>query len=172
MNASISIDPLNPYARESLGQMPFCMEDLERAELSFRKILEITPLFDGVHYYLGMIKLLRGQTEAVLREMNAEVAENARDSGSSMELYARGQQAESDAALARLKISSSGRWPFGITQAYAFRHDIGHTLEWLEKAYDMRDPDLLINVRGDPLLAPVRNDPRYKAILRKMNLDY
>jgi TolB-like protein/Flp pilus assembly protein TadD len=170
INASISVDPLNPYSRESLGQILFCMGDLDRAEPALRKSLEITPLFDGSHYYLGMIMLLRGQAEAARREVRAEVAENARDSGMSMDFYARGQRSESDAALARLKLSSSDRWPFGITQAYAFRHDVDRTFEWLEKSYQMRDPDLMINLRGDPLLAPLRADPRYSALLRKMNL--
>lgn len=170
INASISVDPLNPYSRESLGQILFCMGDLDRAEPALRKSLEITPLFDGSHYYLGMIMLLRGQGEAARREVRAEVAENARDSGMSMDFYARGQKSESDAALARLKLSSSDRWPFGITQAYAFRHDVDRTFEWLEKSYQMRDPDLMINLRGDPLLAPFRGDPRYSALLRKMNL--
>jgi adenylate cyclase len=170
INASISVDPLNPYSRESLGQILFCMGDLDRAEPALRKSLEITPLFDGSRYYLGMIMLLRGQPEAARREVRAEVAENARDSGMSMDFYARGQKAESDAALARLKLSSSDRWPFGITQAYAFRHDVDRTFEWLEKSYEMRDPDLMINLRGDPLLASLRGDPRYSALLRKMNL--
>ena len=118
-----------------------------------------------------MIMLLRGQGEAARREVRAEVAENARDSGMSMDFYAcGGQKSESDGALARLKLSSSDRWPFGITQAYAFRHDVDRTFEWLEKSYQMRDPDLMINLRGDPLLAPFRGDPRYSALLRKMNL--
>ena len=170
INASISVDPLNPYARESLGQMLFCMGDLDRAEPALRKSIEITPLFDGSRYYLGMIMLLRGQSEAARHEVLSEVAENARDSGMSMEFYARGLKTDSDAALARLKLSSSGRWPFGIAQAYAFRRDVEGTFEWLEKSYDLRDPDLLINVRGDPLLGFLRGDPRYQTLLRKMNL--
>jgi hypothetical protein len=88
----------------------------------------------------------------------------------SMDFFARGQIADSDAALARLKVSSADRWPFGIAQTYAFRHDIEHTFEWMEKSYALRDPDCFINVRGDPLLNFLRGDPRYKAFLKKMNL--
>jgi TolB-like protein len=170
VNAAISIDPLNPHLAENLGQILYTMGDLDRAEPAYRKGLEIAPLSDGNHFYLSIILQLRGQRELAQREARAEVAENARDAGMSMDYFARGQNADSDAALARLKLSSADRWPFGIAQTYAFRRDRDHTFEWLDKSYELRDPDCLVNVRGDPLLNFLRGDPRYKALLTKMNL--
>jgi TolB-like protein/Flp pilus assembly protein TadD len=170
INAAISIDPLNPHLAENLGQILYTMGDLDRAEPAYRKGLEIAPLSDGNHLYLSIILQLRGQLDLAKSEARAEVAENARDAGMSMDFFARGQIADSDAALARLKLSSADRWPFGIAQTYAFRHDIEHTFEWMEKSYALRDPDCFINVRGDPLLNFLRGDPRYKVFLKKMNL--
>ena len=170
INAAISIDPLNPHLAENLGQILYTMGDLDRAEPAYRKGLEIAPLSDGNHLYLSIILQLRGQRESAQREARAEVAENARDAGMSMDYFARGQMADSDAALARLKMSSADRWPFGIAQTYAFRRDREHTFEWLDKSYDLRDPDCLINVRGDPLLNFLRDDPRYRVFVKKMNL--
>jgi tetratricopeptide (TPR) repeat protein len=155
---------------ENLGQILYTMRDLDRAEPAYLKGLEIAPLSDGNHFYLSIILQLKGQRELAQREARAEVAENARDAGMSMDYFGRGQNADSDAALARLKLSSADRWPFGIAQTYAFRRDREHTFEWLDKSYDLRDPDCLINVRGDPLLNFIRGDPRYKAFLKKMNL--
>ena len=146
------------------------MGEPDRAEPVYRKGLEIAPLSDGNHCYLSIILQLKGQRDLAQQEARAEVAENARDAGMSMDFFARGQIADSDAALARLKLSSADRWPFGIAQTYAFRHDREHTFEWLEKSYYLRDPDCLLNVRGDPLLNFLRDDPRYKAFLKKMNL--
>ena len=50
------------------------------------------------------------------------------------------------------------------------RSPVAGTFEWLDKSYDLRDPDCLVNVRGDPLLSFLRGDPRYKAFLKRMNL--
>jgi adenylate cyclase len=170
INAAISIDPLNPHLAENLGQMLYTMGDLDRADPALRKGLEIAPFSDGNHYTLAVILLLQGQRDAARREARAEFAENARDAGMSMDFFAREEKADSDAALARLIGSSGDRWPAGIAETYGFRRDRAHTLEWLEKAYELRDPDLLINVRGDPLWTFLHDDPKYKALLKKMNL--
>jgi adenylate cyclase len=170
INAAISIDPLNPHLAENLGQMLYTMGDLDRADPALRKGLEIAPFSDGNHYTLAIILLLQGQRDAARREARAEFAENARDAGMSMDFFAREEKADSDAALARLIGSSGNRWPAGIAETYGFRRDRAHTLEWLEKAYELRDPDLLINVRGDPLWTFLHDDLKYKALLKKMNL--
>ena len=41
--------------------------------------------------------------------------------------------------------------------------------DWLERAYRQRDGGLS-DIKTDPPLANLRDDPRYNAFLRKMNL--
>ena len=48
-------------------------------------------------------------------------------------------------------------------------HDRGQTFEWLNRAYDERDPGLP-EIKTDPLLANLRHDQRYVAVLKKMQL--
>jgi hypothetical protein len=40
-------------------------------------------------------------------------------------------------------------------------------LEWLETAWRLRDPGL-INLKTDPLLDPLRQEPRFQAIEREL----
>jgi tetratricopeptide (TPR) repeat protein len=42
--------------------------------------------------------------------------------------------------------------------------------EWLDTAVTERDPNLLWNIKTDPGLATIKSDPRYQAILGRMNL--
>ena len=44
----------------------------------------------------------------------------------------------------------------------------GQALDWLERAYAQRDGGLT-RLRTAPLLESVRTDPRYAALVRKMN---
>jgi hypothetical protein len=52
---------------------------------------------------------------------------------------------------------------------HAWRGERDRAFEWLERAYDLRDADLP-NVKNDPILRKVHDDPRWKPFLRKMNL--
>jgi hypothetical protein len=45
--------------------------------------------------------------------------------------------------------------------------DLPAALDWLEKALRLRDPDLVI-LRTDPLLDPLRKEPRFQAIEREL----
>ena len=53
---------------------------------------------------------------------------------------------------------------------YAYRGERDKAFEWLEKGFASRDSDQLEGIRGDPEFAALRDDVRYKSILRKMNL--
>jgi hypothetical protein len=52
---------------------------------------------------------------------------------------------------------------------YAGCKDLDRAFQWLERGYKQRDEGLN-SMKVDPMLANVRQDPRFKALLRKMNL--
>lgn len=54
-------------------------------------------------------------------------------------------------------------------EAFAWRGEKDRAFEWLERAYRQRDGGLG-RVKIDPLLISLRRDPRFGALLRKMNL--
>jgi TolB-like protein/Flp pilus assembly protein TadD len=52
---------------------------------------------------------------------------------------------------------------------YAVLGDTGRAVDWLEKAYELRDPNMpYIGVM--PVYDPLRSEPRFQALLRKMGL--
>jgi hypothetical protein len=58
---------------------------------------------------------------------------------------------------------------YQIAQIRAFRNEDDAAFEWLERAYDQRDSGL-VEMKGDPLLANLRDDPRYLALLKRLRL--
>jgi tetratricopeptide (TPR) repeat protein len=60
--------------------------------------------------------------------------------------------------------------PVDIALRYLDGGDHARTLDWLEKAFEVRDPNL--PYLGSPLYDPVRSDPRYQDLMRRMNLPW
>lgn len=165
---SISIDPLNPDAHQNGGIIAYLMGDLDAAERELRASLRISPTFGGDHWYLGQIYLQRGDLQKALREMQAETS-GSRDFGLALVYYALGRKQESDAALARLTREFALTTPLNIGIVHAYRGERDQAFAWMEKAVEGRDLTIGHKFRYDPKLEPLRSDPRYKALLKKMN---
>jgi hypothetical protein len=59
----------------------------------------------------------------------------------------------------------------GIANIYILLDEKDKAFEWLDRAYEERD-GMLINVHVVPrIFDAFRSEPRYKALLRKMNLE-
>ena len=58
---------------------------------------------------------------------------------------------------------------YQIAEVYAWRGEKDKAFEWLDRAYTQHDGGLTF-IKSDPLIAKLRGDPRYAAILKKMGL--
>jgi len=58
---------------------------------------------------------------------------------------------------------------FGIIWAYAGLGDKEQAFAWLERAYQ-EHRDLIIWLNTDPILEPLRSDPRFHDLARRMGL--
>jgi hypothetical protein len=56
---------------------------------------------------------------------------------------------------------------YQIATIYAQWGDRAKALEWLETAWRLRDPGLVL-LKTDPLMDPLRREPRFQAILREL----
>jgi TolB-like protein/Flp pilus assembly protein TadD len=169
IDTALSIDPLNPYAYDTKGTIQYLASDLHEAEHSLRRVNELSPTFYGARMEIGWVLMARGELDAALKEMLAETSENGKDSGLAAVYHTMGRTAESDAALARL-MNEYQNWPSGVALAYAARGERDQAMQWLEKAYIARDPDLLLWGPGHPFFATLHDDPRYQALMLKINL--
>ena len=167
--AALSLDPLDALVFQVDGWMRYLRGDLVGAEGAIRRSIELSPTFLQNHFALGAILLARGQLEAALKEMGTEALEGGRDTGLAVVYYALGRRAESDAALARTLHEFGVSAPADMATVYAYRHERDRAFEWLDRAVAVRDPNL-IWVRDDPLYRSLHDDARWKAFLRKMNL--
>jgi adenylate cyclase len=167
---AIELDPLSADAHMFLGWNVYLHTgQLPEAEQSFRRGLRIAPKWGAGQYFLGEALMLQGNLEAALAEFQKETVDDGRLEGSAMALFAAGRKAESDSQLAEAIRRNGTSWPSETARTYAFRGEKNRAFEWLDRAYELRDPDIY-TFKGDPLFKNLENDPRYKAFLRKMNL--
>ncbi|MGH7494785.1 MAG: TPR end-of-group domain-containing protein [bacterium] len=58
---------------------------------------------------------------------------------------------------------------FAVALAYTGLGDRDKAFEWLDRAYEERATDMVI-LKIEPALDPLRSDPRYAALCKKMGL--
>jgi hypothetical protein len=58
--------------------------------------------------------------------------------------------------------------PFHVALVYIALGEVDHALTWMEKAYE--DRSLMMSwARNDPRLDPLRDEPRFQELMRRMN---
>jgi TolB-like protein len=166
---AVELDPLSAAAQFTLGRVLYYAGKLDAADAAGRKMAELQPSASSSHRWQVLVAVQRGDGEAALREALLEPDERIRPFELALAQYVRGDRKASDAALADLIANSREGLAYQIAQVYAVRHEIDKAFEWLQVAFDNHDggmPSLLV----DPLLRDLRDDPRYKALVAKMNL--
>ena len=163
-------DPLNFRAYWNLGRTYYLAGRFEESEAMYRKLLDIAPDVERTRSRLGKTLLAQGKPEAALAIVQ-QATDDARLLYLPVFLQAAGRQAEADEALnALIARWDDGRGAYYVALAYSYRGDYDLALEWLDRAYEQKDPTLVNEIVGEHLFRGMANDPRYKAFLRKMKL--
>ena len=163
---ALELDPLSVGLNRSLGAAFFLARQYDQGIEQLKKTLEMDPNFISAHGYLGDIyvqKLMFNEAIAEFEKMGSP--------GFGLRAYAyakAGRRAEAEAALAQLKarpIFSAGM----VAAIYTALGNKEKAFEWLNKSFEDRTggaPALKLNPGWDPL----RSDPRFADLLRRMNL--
>jgi eukaryotic-like serine/threonine-protein kinase len=162
-------DPLNPNLYYNYGLHAYIAARWEESINALQKLLELSPRFPDGHQLLGSVYLMQGKNKEALEEMQKEVDDSWLLFGRTLAYHALGESKLSEDALAQFIEKSQTGAAYQIADAYAYRGEIDKSFQWLERAYVQRDGGLT-QVKGDPILANARKDPRYIAFLKKMRL--
>ena len=166
---AVARDPLQASQYVNLAISLLYAGRLEEAEVACRQAIELRPNAVGQKYLLGRILLAKGKLEAAREAFAQEPDEGWRLSGQALVYHALGRQAESDAAVKALTARFSADMPFQIAEVLAYRGETDLAFEWLERTRALHDTGF-VEMKGDPLLRNLQQDPRYRAFLRKMRL--
>jgi TolB-like protein/DNA-binding winged helix-turn-helix (wHTH) protein len=169
LRRAVDLDPLNANSWESLGETEFWMGQVDEAAADSKKGLALsTDGFPGP-IQLSQIYVMQGRPQDALPEIELVRYDPFRAFLYAIAYHALGRKKESDAALSKLITKYHASMAYQIAQVYAFRNQSNEAFEWLDRAYAQRD-DGLIGTKVDPLLENLHVDPRFAALLKKLNL--
>jgi len=163
------LDPLSLVVREDRGYWLLCHREDAAAENELRKVLEMDPAFAPARFDLGIALARRSlfpEAESEIRRAITITGERPRPlSALAWVIAAAGRREE---ALARLD---------GLADAPAFSRALvrvaldqpEEAFAELERAFRRRE-DALVSLLVNPRVDPLRSDPRFDDLLRRVGL--
>jgi TolB-like protein/DNA-binding winged helix-turn-helix (wHTH) protein/Tfp pilus assembly protein PilF len=164
---AVDLDRLNADSWERLAETEFFMGQLDEAAGDIKKALELNPDVWPGDSMLSQIYVLQGRPQDALPQIKLVRYDHQRAYLYAIAYHALGRKKESDDALREL----SHKFPqntYEIAGVYAFRNQSDEAFEWLDRAYVQRNAGL-IETKVDPLLKSLHHDPRFAALLKKLN---
>jgi TolB-like protein/Tfp pilus assembly protein PilF len=168
LRRSAVLDPLNYSGHMLLGGGLQTVRRYHEAIDAFSDAIALAPDASDARTALGVTQYLLGDPEAA-RSSCDKVGEeyNYRPQCMAMAYHKLGREADAQTALVELKARWGDDGPFVYAEVYAQWGDAGRALESLDAAVRLRSP-ALEGLKTDPLLDPVRNEPRFQAIERAL----
>jgi len=170
------LDPLSLVINCVLGSTLAVAGRNDEAMKQLRKTMEMDPTFDLTPWFLGQVYEDKGQlVEAITQyekatQLNPDPAVQA----SLARAYAlAGRKQEARKILESLTTASRQRYipAYSLAVIYLSLGDKEETLRLLEKSYEDRAPfdtGVFGSVKVDRRLDPLRGEPRFEALVRKM----
>jgi DNA-binding winged helix-turn-helix (wHTH) protein/tetratricopeptide (TPR) repeat protein len=169
------LDPLSLAASMDLGSVYYWGRQYDKAVSAYKRAITLDPYFARAHSRLGMVLAAEKDYSGAIREFQ----ETSKLSGPDPYLdgligYAqalRGNPKVARRIVAALTERSHHEYVPGFSMAllYVGLGDRDEAINWLGRAYQDRST-YMIFAKVDPLLDPLRSDPRFVSLLKRMDL--
>jgi len=172
---ALALDPLSPIINTLVAVLLLYKRQYEKAVEEFERVLELHPTFGLTHVHLGrafcMRKMYREAVSAAQKGVEFTGEAPVARSFYGYILAMSGDKEKAEQVLLGLKEQAKlGFVPtFDVTLIYIGLGDKKNAFDWFEKGIEQRDP-ALFHIKASPEADILRTDPRYKALLKKMNL--
>ncbi|MEE9234307.1 MAG: protein kinase [Candidatus Acidoferrales bacterium] len=175
------LDPFSFAITGYLGASYYHARRYDQALEVYRKLLQMNPNFWVPHYALALAYEQKGMYEEAIAALQQALTLARAASSPDCKIVCQlghtyataGRRDEARKILEELKRKAArGQvWSYGMAALYAGLGDREQALQWLERALDeeMYEMHLVGLIRVDPLLDPLRSDPRFQDLLRRMN---
>jgi serine/threonine protein kinase/tetratricopeptide (TPR) repeat protein len=174
---ALELDPLSLVInRELAGTGYYYARKYDLAIEQLHKTIEMDPNFPMAHEEMGESYIQESKFKEAIAEIERELASfpdspyALSDLGNAYALA--GRKAEAQKVLDRLDELARQKYVSPQNQAtiYAGLGEKDKAFKWLEKSYEDRSIDMYEYLKVAPIYDPLRSDPRFADLLRRMNL--
>jgi serine/threonine-protein kinase len=175
INRAKELDPLSLPINTNAGWIFYLARRFDEAIEMYEKTLELEPDFTLAHRRLGQAyeqKLMYTEARREFEKCATLSADDTETMAALGHLYAiAGEQERARQVMDDLIASSKKRYipSYLIAIILMGLGDIDATFEWLEKAYD-EQYGFLAYLGVGPIFDPIRRDPRYRELARRVGL--
>lgn len=170
MQRALRLDPLNPLIYRAAGSIEYAARRYAESIPPLRKALEMNPKMGRAHASIGDALLMLGKVAEARVEYAAEPALDFNLAGVAIAAHRLGDTAAAAAAFDRLRAEIGDKALYQQAQVFAQLGDPESAIAALEQARAAGDGGL-VYARNDPLLDPLRSDPRFARLLQGMGFD-
>jgi TolB-like protein/tetratricopeptide (TPR) repeat protein len=160
---AIVLDPLARKSYSSLGRALYFARRYEESLAAYAETISLDPDLNesygdrGLNFYgLGDLEAARAACETKPDYWRSQQC-------LALVYYKLGRHVDAEAELSKLKADGGDTSAYQYATIYAQWGDRAKALEWLEVAWRLRDPGLE-ELKTDPLIDPLRQEPRFQAI--------
>jgi TolB-like protein/DNA-binding winged helix-turn-helix (wHTH) protein/Flp pilus assembly protein TadD len=169
LKQALLLDPLSSLFRAGLAGELLQAGQQDEAIKQLRIVFATDPNFAVGHGVLGGIYTQQGKYREAIDEFRTEARldghSNLSEIGYAYALW--GKKNEALRALSQLKKLGSAPADLAVVELGLSHKE--KALAWLEKAYQDHDDDILLYLKVYPVFDPLRSDPRFQDLLRRMN---
>jgi TolB-like protein/class 3 adenylate cyclase/Tfp pilus assembly protein PilF len=173
---ALALDPLSSNLNYVLGRNYYYAGKNDSSYEQLKKTLALTPSFNLAKGNLAYILLANKKYAEAYQAINqldtSETAKILYCPGTILS-YAYAMSGDKSRAKKELEKSiteSPRQTPFFLAEVYISLNDYSDAMNRLEQAYNMRDL-WMYTIKVEPTFDPIRNEPRFKELTKKMRLD-
>ena len=164
---AVALDPLNPRSHRAAGMIGYSTGDNQAAIGHLRRAIELNPQMANAKAILANCLIMLGQYEAAREALTLEKSSMFRLTGLAILEHRVGNRAAAERAYRELvrDVGDAALYQQAEVMAQWGRPDEAMAL--FAKARKIGDSGLTL-IASDPMLAPLRRDPRFTAFVRDL----
>ncbi|MBS0580650.1 MAG: TIR domain-containing protein [Proteobacteria bacterium] len=164
---AVVLDPLNPRSHYRLADALYQARKYQESVEAYQHFIDLDPDSPHARAFQGLASYALGNYESA--RTTCEVKSGQWNQLCLAVVYQKlGRQADAEGQLAKMKAEDGEAAAYQYAEIYAQWGRTKEALDWLETALRLRDPGL-IALKRDPLMDPLRQEPRLQAVLRDLD---